>query len=82
MAADGNLMAMKWLQREIHPILKISLAILALLTGSNPATAQECTFVLTAPARPVDAGGPATVSLCCLNDSTNSISQNFPAEPH
>jgi outer membrane phospholipase A len=78
MAADGNLMAMKWLQREIHPILKISLAILALLTGSNPVKAQEITFVLTAPAKPVDAGETATVSLCCLNDSTNSLSQDFP----
>jgi phospholipase A1 len=69
---------MKWLPRRIKPIPKISLEIITLMTGLNVLTAQDVSFVLTAPAKPVEAGGMAKVSLCCLNDSTNSVSQDFP----
>ena len=65
--------------REIYPLVKSSLGILVLLAWSNTANAQEVSYVLTAPATPVNAGATAKVSLCCLNGSENSTNGIFPA---
>ena len=40
--------------------------------------AQGASFVLVAPAEPLAAGATAHVWLCCLNDSSNVVSQTFP----